>query len=73
MNTVRRMACHEVAMRNGQCFSPGVVEIDEEGTVVKAYLLDREIADTVWIGGKIEIVVDGNGNQRACKEKKYIT
>lgn len=68
----KRVAGNEVVTHEGQCFNPGVVEIDKEGNVIEVYLLEGETAQTTWIGGRIEILKASDGSLRAYKEDKEI-
>lgn len=64
---VKRVASHEVALSNGESYKPGVVEIDSNGYVTRAYPLEGEIAHTIWLGGRIDIIADSEGKARAYK------
>lgn len=68
----RRVAGNEVQPPDGQRFSPGVVELDQEGNVVDTYPLVGETARTTWIGGLIEIIEAEDGWLKAYKGKKRI-
>jgi len=70
---VKRVAGHEVALSNGESYKPGVVEIDTNGYVKRAYPLEGEIANTIWLGGRIDITTDSEGKPRAYQGGSEIT
>lgn len=69
---VKRLACNEVMMCNGQTYCPGVVELMPDGRVTKVYQLEEEIAHTIWIGGKIAIQADSKGMMKAYWNEREI-
>ena len=67
---MRKVAANEVILSDGTLICPGIVEITS-GFVSKTYRLDEEEARTEWLGGSIEIRLEGN-NLKAYKNNKPI-
>lgn len=70
MKSIRRIAAHEV-LSDGKTFEMHVAEL-HDGVVAKLFPLTEEIAFTEWLGGKIEIKLDSNGNKKAYKDNRII-
>lgn len=70
MNSARQYAAH--AVKDGDnLLEPGVVEV-AEGYAKAAYRLVGEQPHTIWLGGTIEIKVDGQGCRTAYHNGKPI-
>ncbi len=67
---MRKVAANEVILSDGTLLCPGIVEITR-GFVSKTYRLEEEEARTEWLGGSIEIRLEGN-NLKAYKNNKPI-
>lgn len=70
MNSVRKVAAHEIRFADGRSLKPGIVEI-VDGMVRKFYMFHDEQAQTEWLGGIIEIKQEGE-NLIAYKNNKPI-
>lgn len=68
----KRVACNEVRLTDGRTYSPGVVELTNDGSVANVYQLEEELAQTIWISGRLDIRTDSKGNARAYKDNKEI-
>lgn len=67
---MRKVAANEVILSDGTLLCPGIVEITR-GVVSKTYRFEEEEARTEWLGGSIEIRLEGN-NLKAYKNNKPI-
>jgi hypothetical protein len=64
---LRRIACHEILLPNGQILPMSVVEI-QSGKVLRYYPLVEEQAATEWWKGSIRLKVQGDGSLKAFYE-----
>ena len=68
---LRRIACNEVVMPDGQRLTLCVVEISN-GCMVNHYPLRQESADTEWWRGEIVLKDQGDGTVSAYYKGKLI-
>lgn len=71
MSKARAFAAHTVAWGT-EVLEPGVVEVAGDGAVTAAYRLLGEQPSTVWLGGRVEVLADGEGIPRAYHNGKPI-
>ncbi|MBR4602663.1 MAG: hypothetical protein IKO37_08910 [Prevotella sp.] len=64
MESIRRVAAHEVDVFGKETLSMAVVEISE-GRVVNYYTFSDELPMTEWLGGRIEIKKNEDGSLSA--------
>lgn len=72
METLRRVAAHEVVLPSGEILHQAVVEIDEY-RVVNYYEFREELPLCEWLGGTIEIVDTKHGLIAFQEGKKICT
>ena len=69
----RRIACNELMTLEGQCLTLCVVELSEDGQVVRHYALEQEMPQTEWIPGRLNLKRCGDGVVRVFYNGKPIT
>ena len=70
---LRRIACNELITPEGQCLTLCVVELSDDGQVVRHYSLSKELPHTEWWQGRLNLRRDGDGIVRAYYKDKAIT
>jgi len=68
----RRIACNELVTQEGQCLTLCVVELSEDGRVVRHYPLVQEQAFTEWMQGRLQLRNDLDGAVRLYHNDKPI-
>ncbi len=68
---MRRIAVHEALIDN-LVVELCAIEMDDDGRVVSWYPLQREQANTEWLGGVVRIARDADGIRRVYKNEKQI-
>lgn len=48
---MKRFACHILVLPNGEYLSMQVIELSEEGYLIKHYTFEEEQPATEWVGG----------------------
>ena len=66
---LRRIACHELVMSDGQCLTQYVVEI-LNGRMVNHYPLLQEIPATEWLVGQVILKESDDGHIQAYYNNK---
>ena len=68
----RRIASNEVETPEGRCLRQQVIELTD-GVVSRLYPLERELANTEWLRGRLILRKDSDDSVRAYYDDKPLT
>lgn len=69
----RRIASNELITLEGKSLTRCVVELSEDGQVIRHYFLTRELPYTEWMQGQLKLSLDDDGKVRVYYKGKPIT
>ena len=72
MQRLRRIASNELITLEGKCLTQQVVELSEDGQVVRHYSLQTEMAHTEWMQGRLSLKRNEDGKIYAYYHNKPI-
>ena len=62
---MKRYAAHQVILQDGKSLNQGIVELSDDGRVLRSFPFVHEQPMTEWLGGTIEVKTDEAGSLRA--------
>ena len=71
-NLLRRIASNELITLEGECLTQQVVELSEDGQLVRHYPLRKELPFTEWISGQLSLKRNKDGKINVYINNKLI-
>ena len=69
---MKRYAAHQVLLYNGTTIEQGIVELSDDGIVIRSFPFLYEQPMTEWLGGVIEVKADEAGHLKASHRGRLL-
>lgn len=69
---MKRYAAHQVILEDGKRIGQAIVELADDGRVLRCFPFEQEQPMTEWLGGTIEVRADEAGLLRAYHRGRWL-